>query len=316
MTAIAFVFPGQGSQFPGMGKDLVERFPEAKQVYERADAALAPFGVSISKLSFEGTEADLKQTAITQPAILTHSAAVFAVLRARGVAPTIAAGHSLGEYSALVAAGALAIDDAVPLVHRRGTFMQEAVPAGQGAMSAVIGLDPAEVARVCAEAAEATGEACAAANYNSPEQTVIAGTAAAVARAGELLKAKGAKRVLPLPVSAPFHCALMAPAAEKLLPYLQETTFSDMTFPVITNVDVIPNMDFAAAREALVRQVCSPVRWVETVKLLATLSESGIEVGPGAVLQGLAKRIEKAWVVKTTSTADGVEALLRELAPS
>jgi [acyl-carrier-protein] S-malonyltransferase len=172
------------------------------------------------------------------------------------------------------------------------------------------------VMRVCAEACESTGETVSAANFNSPEQTVIAGTTAAVASASEVLKAKGAKRVMPLPVSAPFHCALMAPAAEKLLPYLQETSFGDMTFPVITNVDAVPNMDFGVAREALVRQVSSPVRWVETVALVSTLADGAVEVGPGTVLSGLAKRIAKGWSVRTTSTAEGVESVLRELAPS
>jgi len=313
---LAFVFPGQGSQVPGMGKDLAERFDEARQIYALADDVLAPLDLHLTRVSFEGTEAELKETAVTQPAILTHSVATFAVLRARGVAPAIAAGHSLGEYSALVAAGALRFEDAVALVRRRGLFMQEAVPVGQGAMAAVIGMEPEAVAAVCREAALATGETVSAANFNSPEQTVIAGSVSAVASASEVLKAKGAKLVLPLPVSAPFHCALMRPAEEKLVPYLQDAPFSDLGFPVVTNVDAAPNTDPEAARDALVKQVCSPVRWVETVKVLASSSDAAIEVGPGSVLAGLCKRIEKGWPVKPTSTADGVEALLRELAPS
>ncbi len=310
MGGLAFLFPGQGSQFAGMGRDLAAAFPEARAVYDRADAALAPFQLSISRVSFEGTEEELKRTAVTQPAILVHSVAVFEVLKSRGLVPALLAGHSLGEWSALVAAGALAFEDAVVLVHRRGTFMQEAVAAGQGAMSAVIGLDGPAVAAACAQVAEATGEAVSAANFNSPEQTVVAGTAGAVAKAAEVLKQRGAKRVLPLPVSAPFHCALMKPAEEKLSPFLDATLFSNPAVPVVTNVDVAPNASGVAAREALRRQVCSPVRWVETVELLSRETEGAVEVGPGAVLAGLAKRIAKDWPVRTTSDAEGVRRLI------
>jgi [acyl-carrier-protein] S-malonyltransferase len=310
VTRGALLFPGQGSQFAGMGKDLAGRFPEARAVYERADAALAPFGLSVTAVSFEGSDDVLRQTAVTQPAILTHSIAVWEVLRARGLEPKIAAGHSLGEYSALVAAGALTLEDAVVLVRRRGLFMQEAVPPGRGAMSAVLGLAPGEVAAACAEAAGWTGEACAAANFNSPEQTVISGTAGAVARAAEILKGKGARRVLPLPVSAPFHCALMKPAEEKLVPFLDATAFSPLAFPVVTNVDAVPNADGAAAREALKRQVCSPVRWVETVRFLSGAAPGAVECGPGSVLAGLAKRIAPEWPVMSTSDAAGIEKLL------
>ncbi|HQR45927.1 MAG TPA: ACP S-malonyltransferase [Thermoanaerobaculia bacterium] len=310
MVRGAFLFPGQGSQFAGMGKDLAAAYPEARAVYERADAALAALGLSVSTVSFEGTDEELRQTAVTQPAIVTHSVAVFEVLKARGAAPQIAAGHSLGEYAALVAAGALTLEEAVVLVRRRGLFMQEAVPAGAGAMSAVIGLPPEAVAAACAGAEAETGETCAAANFNSPEQTVIAGTARGVARAAELLKGAGAKRVLPLPVSAPFHCALMKAAEEKLAPYLDATPFRPMTFPVVTNVDATPNRDPGAAREALKRQVCSAVRWVESVGALSGAAPAAVECGPGTVLAGLAKRIVRDWPVVSTSDAAGVAKLL------
>lgn len=306
--SLALLFPGQGSQFAGMGRDLAEAFPEARDVYARADAALRPLGLDVSKISFEGSDEDLRQTAITQPAILTHAVAVLEILKSKGFAPSVAAGHSLGEYAALVAAGALTLEDAVVLVRRRGLFMQEAIPPGRGAMAAVIGLAPELVAEACAEAAAATGEICSAANFNSPEQTVIAGGAAGVARGAEILKAKGAKRVLPLAVSAPFHCALMKPAEEKLAPFLAAAAIRPLAIPVVTNVDARETTDPDVARDALRRQICSPVRWVESVQRLAELAPSAIETGPGTVLAGLAKRIAKDWPVKTTSTAPALAA--------
>ncbi len=309
MSGVAFLFPGQGSQFAGMGKDLALRFPEARDVYARADAALEPLGLVVSQVSFEGSDEDLRQTAVTQPAIVTHAVAVLAVLKSRGIVPSVAAGHSLGEYAALVAAGSLTLEDAVVLVRRRGTFMQEAVPAGKGAMSAVIGLPAEQVIGACAEAAAESGEVVSAANFNSPEQTVIAGSAAGVAKAAEILKAKGAKRVLPLPVSAPFHCALMKPAEDALAPFLDGTAFATLAIPVVSNADADVETDPGAAREALRRQVCSPVRWVESVQKLASLADSAIEVGPGTVLAGLVKRIAKDWPVRTTSTATALDAL-------
>jgi [acyl-carrier-protein] S-malonyltransferase len=296
-----------------MGKDLVARFDEARLVYERADAALSSFHLSIRRISFEGNEDELRQTAVTQPAILVHSIAVFEVLRARGFVPSIAAGHSLGEYSALVAAGALTLEEAVVLVRRRGLFMQEAVPAGEGGMAAVIGLSGPVVAEIALQAARETEGVCSAANFNSPEQTVIAGDGGAVAKASELLKAKGAKRVLPLPVSAPFHCALMRPAELKLWPFLGAIPQRPLAFPIVTNVDAAKLNDPLQAKDALRRQVCAPVRWVETVELLAREAEGGVEVGPGTVLSGLSRRIARDWPVKGTSDLAGLEKLLSEL---
>jgi [acyl-carrier-protein] S-malonyltransferase len=290
---LALLFPGQGSQSVGMGKALCEASAAARAVFDAADAAL---GFPISRLCFEGPEEELKLTANTQPAILTHSIAALEDLRARfperleGAA--FAAGHSLGEYSADVAAGALAFGDAVRLVRERGRFMQEAVPAGVGAMAAIVGLAPSEVEAACAEAAQ--GEVVAPANYNSPEQTVIAGHAAAVERAGKACLARGAKRTIPLPVSAPFHCALMSPARERMRPLLEAAALAAPRLPVVTNVDAEPAREADALRNALVRQVDSPVRWVESVQRLAREGvDCALEIGPGNVLAGLVRRIEK-----------------------
>src|SRR5690348_6888679 len=232
MGKVAFVFPGQASQYPGMGKELADKHAVARAVFEEADQAL---GFSISKMCFEGTEEELKQTANTQPAILTCSVAVYRVAAEKGLQPDFVAGHSLGEYSALVAAGSLKFSDAVQLVRKRGTYMQEAVPPGAGAMAAILGLSPAVVADACKRAAE--GEVCSPANLNSPEQTVISGSAVAVKRAVEIASQLGAKRAVILPVSAPFHCALMMPAQEKLAKDLARTEFAGLKFPLVTNVD-------------------------------------------------------------------------------
>jgi [acyl-carrier-protein] S-malonyltransferase len=290
MGKVAFVFPGQASQYPGMGKELGERYPAARAVFEEADKAL---GFSISKVCFEGTEEDLKLTANTQPAILTVSVAVQRVLADKGLYSDFVAGHSLGEYSALVAAGSLKFGDAVQLVHKRGKYMQEAVPAGEGAMAAILGLSPAVVADACKRAAD--HEICAPANLNSPDQTVISGHAAAVKRAVEIASQLGAKRAVILAVSAPFHSALMQPAKDKLAADLKKITFSDLKVPLVTNVDADTISTGDEAREALIRQVTLPVRWEESIRLLIDEGVTTfIEVGPGKVLTGLLRQIERS----------------------
>jgi [acyl-carrier-protein] S-malonyltransferase len=289
MSKVAFVFPGQGSQKVGMGKDLFEKFPEARAVFETVDEVL---GDKLSARCFEGPDAELKLTANTQPAILTVSLAVHAVFAQRGPAPAFVAGHSLGEYSALVAAGSLSLGDAARAVRARGTFMQEAVPVGTGAMAAVLGLEPAQVKAVCD--AVAAGEVLAPANYNSPEQTVIAGHASAVARAEAKLKEAGAKRVMSLPVSAPFHCALMDPVKPQLAGVLGEVKVAAPRIPVVTNVEAQPNSDASRVVPLLLEQVSAPVRWIECVEALyAQGVRRVVELGPGKVLAGLVKRINK-----------------------
>ena len=290
MGKVAFVFPGQASQYPGMGKELAERYPAAKSVFDEADRAV---GFSISKLCFEGTEEDLKLTANTQPAILTCSVAVYRVLAERGLTPDFVAGHSLGEYSALVAAGALKFSDAVQLVRKRGTYMQDAVPAGVGAMAAIMGLSPAVVADVCKRAAQ--GEVCAPANLNSPDQTVISGHASAVKRAVELASQAGAKRAVILAVSAPFHSELMMPMQQKLEKELRSTEFSSLRVPLVTNVDADTIESGDEGREALIRQVSLPVRWEASVRLMIDEGvNTFVEVGPGRVLTGLLRQIERS----------------------
>ncbi len=289
LVSTAFIFPGQGSQSVGMGKGLFDAYPEAKAVFDAADDALHE---KLSALCFDGPEDALKQTANTQPAILTVSIAAHAVFSKRSsVTPAFVAGHSLGEYSALVAAQAMTLPDAVRAVRARGTFMQEAVPAGIGAMSAVLGLPPEKVAELCAEAAQ--GEVVSCANFNDPSQTVIAGHVKAVERAGELLKAAGAKRVLPLPVSAPFHCALMQPVVPRLSDVL--TAFRNPLVPVVSNVEAAPNGEGARVKELLLRQVTGSVRWIESVQAMEKAGVTRmIELGPGRVLCGLVKRISKS----------------------
>ncbi len=290
MGKVAFVFPGQASQYPGMGKELAEKFPAARAVFDEADEAL---GFSVSKLCFQGTEEELKLTANTQPAILTASVAAYRVLAEKGITADYVAGHSLGEYSALVAAGSLKFADVARLVRKRGTYMQEAVPAGQGGMAAIMGLSPAVVLDACKRAAQ--GEVCAPANLNSPEQTVISGHASAVKRAVEIASQLGAKRSMVLAVSAPFHSALMMPAQEKLEKDLKATEFADLQMPLVTNVDADTIRKGEEARSALVRQVSMPVRWEESMRLLLDEGVNTIvEVGPGRVLTGLMRQIERS----------------------
>ncbi|MPZ16474.1 MAG: ACP S-malonyltransferase [Luteitalea sp.] len=287
---IAFLFPGQGSQVVGMGKALAEAFPECRAPFDEADAAL---GMSLSRLCFDGPEEDLRLTEHTQPALLTVSTAADRLLASRGFRPAFVAGHSLGEYSAHVAAGTLSFADAVRTVRLRGRFMQEAVPVGVGAMAAILGLDADLVAQACIEAAT-EGEVVSPANVNSAAQVVIAGHASAVARAGERARALGAKRVMPLNVSAPFHCALMKPAEERLTPVLRALGTSEPAVPVVANVDAEIKRDASAAIEALVRQVSCTVRWEAVVRRLASEGvRTYVEIGPGSVLCGLVKKIDR-----------------------
>ena len=289
-----------------MGKELADSFAAAREVFAEANEAL---GFDLTRLCFEGPEEELKLTANTQPAILTVSVAALRVVQAEtGLVPAFTAGHSLGEYSALVCAGALSFADAVRTVRQRGTFMQEAVPVGTGAMAAMLGIERDELAAICAEAAQ--GEVVSPANFNSPGQIVIAGHAGAVGRAIEIAKGRGFRKAMPLPVSAPFHCALMQPAAERLQQVLDAIVVAAPRVPVVSNVEALPNSDGGRIRELLVAQVCAPVRWDESVQKMTDLGVTRfVEIGPGKVLSGLVKRIAKEVEIANVETPGNLDIL-------
>ncbi|HEY8227963.1 MAG TPA: ACP S-malonyltransferase [Pyrinomonadaceae bacterium] len=306
------MFPGQGSQYPGMGKDLAENFPASRQVFEEVDEAL---GFSLSRLCFEGPAEDLQLTENTQPAILSVSIAAFRALVTNGFPPpAFVAGHSLGEYSALVAAGALSLSDAVRTVRARGHYMQEAVPVGVGAMAAVLGLELDAIQKVCESVRG--NEVCSPANINAPNQVVIAGHATAIDRAVDALKQAGAKRVVKLNVSAPFHCQLMKPAQDRLAGDLERLSFADVSIPVITNVDAAIAQKGVELRDALVRQVSSPVRWLESMRLLIDQGvDTLVEVGPGKVLTGLMRQISRDVNFLNVEDAASLHSTMENLQP-
>jgi [acyl-carrier-protein] S-malonyltransferase len=313
-SQIAFLFPGQGSQTVGMGKELAENYPVARRTFEEADETL---GYKLSELCFEGPEEKLKLTEITQPAILTASVAAWRVLEEKGLKPELVAdyvaGHSLGEYSAHVAAGTLAFADAVRTVRNRGRYMQEAVPVGVGAMAAILGMTFDKVSEISNEAAQ--GEVCQAANINSPEQIVISGHAGAVNRAIKLATDRGAKKAISLPVSAPFHCSLMQPAQERLAADLGALSFQDPSFPVVCNVDAAVVDSAEAARGALIRQVTGSVKWEPSVRLLIDRGASlFVEVGPGKVLWGLMRQIDRSKTCLTVGDEASLQKTLAQVA--
>lgn len=310
LAPLAFLFPGQGSQYVGMGKELAALHPIARQTLEEADSAL---GFKLSDLCFEGPEEKLKLTEITQPAILAVSVAALRVLREHGTEAGFVAGHSLGEYSAHVAAGTIEFADAVRTVRNRGRYMQEAAPVGAGAMAAILMLPLAKVREVCAQAAQ--GEVCEPANVNSPDQVVISGHKAAVERAAELAKAAGAKRAVMLPVSAPFHCSLMQPAQERLAKDLEALRFNSARVPVVANVDAQPRSDAESSRRALIQQVTGAVLWEQSVRKLIDLGAAAlVEVGPGKVLSGLMRQIDRSRTVLNVEDEASLKKALEALA--
>ena len=309
-NGIAFLFPGQGSQVVGMGKELAENYPVARQTFDEADEAL---GYKLSQLCCEGPEDQLRLTEITQPAILTASIAAWRVLNERGLSPGFVAGHSLGEYSAHVAAGTLSFTDAVRTVRNRGKYMQEAVPVGVGTMAAILGMSPDKVIAVCTDAAQ--GEVCEAANINSPEQIVISGNTAAVERATKLADERGAKRAKVLPVSAPFHCSLMKPAQDRLAADLSAVQMETPRMPVVCNVDAASVNDAASSRDALVRQVTGSVKWEQSMRFLIHKGvQTFVEVGPGKVLCGLMRQIDRSKTCVNVGDKTSLQKTLEQLA--